>query len=145
MSTLLLIAEIAGRRIGMTASEIHSVIDVDAVTPVPRTPDYVLGLTALRSRALTVIDCERALDLPCTGPMETAGPAIVVDRGGHLYALRVDRVEDVVPARGEPVPVPGAPGDGWSRISLGMVEVDRAAVLLVDIGQLVAGSAAVAA
>lgn len=145
MTTLLLIAEIAGRRIGMTASDVHSVIDVESVTPVPRAPDYVLGLTALRSRALTVIDCERALGLPCAGPMDTAGPAIVVEQGGHLYALRVDRVEDVVPARSEPTPVPGAPGDGWSRISRGMVEIDRGAVLLTDIGQIIAGSTATAA
>ena len=61
---------------------------------------------------------------------------------GHHYALTVDAVEDVVEALSDPVPVRGAMGEGWERVSKGMVETDEGPLLLVDIAAIVAGPAA---
>ena len=40
-----------------------SVIEIGTVTPIPRAPAWISGITALRSQALTVIDCRRAIGL----------------------------------------------------------------------------------
>ncbi len=145
MSELVLIVEIAGRRVALDTADIHSVIDVDQVTPVPRAPAFVLGLTALRSQALTVIDCQHAIDLSRTCTSDPHGPAIIVNFDGHLYALRVDAVEQVAEALSDPVPVPGESGAGWANVSRGLIETPTGAVLLADIARLLSGFDEVAA
>ena len=144
MNELLLMCMIAGRRAAIPAVRIQSVIEIEDITPIPGTPDFVVGLTALRSQALTVLDCSRALGLPA---MERADDqrAAVVEVDGHQYALMVDAAYDVGEARSEPVAVPGGFGAGWQRAAYGMVETDSGPVLLVDIARLVAGPMAEAA
>ncbi|MXP11151.1 chemotaxis protein CheW [Pseudoblastomonas halimionae] len=141
MSDLLLIVTIANRKVGIRAAEVNSVIALDNVTPVPRVPDYIPGLTALRSRALTVIDCARSLELAEPVALESIASrnAAVVEHDGHLYALLVDDVFDVMEARSEPTPVPGRLASGWKRCAIGLVETDDAPVLLLDLGQVVGG------
>jgi purine-binding chemotaxis protein CheW len=67
--------------------------------------------------------------------------AAVVEIDGHHYALIVDSVEDVVTATSDPQPVRAAMGDGWERVSLGLVETEEGPFLLVDIAGLVSGTA----
>ena len=69
----------------------------------------------------------------------------VVELDGHHYALIVDLVEDVVEALSEPTAVRGAMGQGWERVSQGMVETEEGPLLLVDIAALVGGLEAKAA
>lgn len=146
MSQLLVIAQIAGRRCALSALDVKSVIDLGAVTPIPRTPDYIAGITALRSQALTVIDCRLALGLAGnSGPLggghiwPTDHRAAVVAEGGHAYALMVDRIEDITTAVGEPGQVPGGFGPEWSRVATGMIETMIGPALLIDLAALLAG------
>ena len=138
MNELLLMCTIAGRRAAIPALEVQSVIEVETITPIPGTPDFIVGLTALRSQALTVIDCALALglDTPCHSLDRRAA---VVEIDGHLYALQVDEAHDVGEAQSEPIAVPGGFGDGWQRAARGMVETEGGPTLLVDIEQLVSG------
>lgn len=138
MSELLLMCTIAGRRAAISASHVQSVIEIESITPIPGTPDFILGLTALRSQALTVIDCSLALGIgtPCQSEDRRAA---VVEVDGHLYALLVDNAHDVGEATSDPVAVPGGFGENWQRASTGMVETDGGPTLLVEINQLVSG------
>jgi purine-binding chemotaxis protein CheW len=61
MNELYLIVGIAGEKVAFRASDVQSVVEIDRITPAPRAPAYIAGLAALRSRALTVIDCVRSL------------------------------------------------------------------------------------
>ena len=143
MKELLLIVRIAGSRVALPAAGVESVVELEALIPVPRAPAHVAGLSALRSRVLTVIDCQRSLGLGQTdlhsGSIQEAA---VVEVDGHHYALTVDMVEDVVEAGSDPSPVRAAMGDGWERVSAGMVETDEGPLLLVDIAAIVAGPGA---
>lgn len=143
MSGLLLVVAIAGRRIALRAAEVHSVIELDALSPIPRAPIHVAGLSALRSRVLTVIDCRRSLELEPRADKDdkpkAAPKATVVEFEGHLYALLVDEVEDVVEARSDCTPLRAALGHGWDRAALGMIEAEGGPLLLVSVAGLVAG------
>lgn len=138
MNELLLMCTIAGRRAAIPAVEVQSVIEIENITPIPGTHDFICGLTALRSQALTVIDSSLALGIghPCDSKDQRAA---VVEIDGHLYAILVDEAHDVGEARSEPVAVPGGFGEGWQRAAKGMVETDGGPALLVDIPQLVSG------
>jgi purine-binding chemotaxis protein CheW len=143
MAELLLIARLAGRRIAFPAADVEAVVELEGLSPAPRALPHVAGLSALRSRVLTVIDGLAALE---AGRTEGSGrDAIVVPSGGHTYALLVDEVEDVIEAGGPPTPARAPLGAGWDRVSLGMVEAEDELFLLVDPHQLIAGPAVRAA
>jgi len=138
---LLVILQIAGRRCALSALEVKSVIEVGAITPIPRAPAWIAGIAALRSQALTVIDCRRAIGLASDtgGEWATDHRAAVVAEGGHSYALLVDGIEDITTAVGEVGQVPGGFGAEWSRVARGMIETMAGPALLVDLGALLAG------
>ncbi|GAA4041328.1 hypothetical protein GCM10022281_22890 [Sphingomonas rosea] len=139
MNELLLVVEIAGQRVAMRAAQVESVVELDTLIPVPRAAEHVAGLSALRSRVLTVICCRRSLGLPVPEFGDGILEAAVVELDGHHYALIVDGVEDVVEAAGDPTPVRAAMGEGWERVSSGMVETEEGALLLVDVAALIGG------
>lgn len=144
MNNLLLMCLIAGRRAAIPTGRVLSVIEIEAITPIPATPGFIVGLTALRSQALTVIDCRVSLGFP---PSERVigNRAAVIEHEGHRYALLVDEAFDVAEALSEPVPVPGGFGEGWRQAATGMVETESGPALLVDVEQLILGPARAAA
>lgn len=139
MNELLLVVRIAGQRVALPAGRIESVVELDTLIPVPRAAEHVAGLSALRSRVLTVISCRRSLGLPMPEELDGILEAAVTEVDGHHYALIVDGVEDVLEATSDPAPVRAAMGPGWERVSSGMVETDEGALLLIDVEGLVAG------
>src|SRR5689334_24872059 len=145
MSELLLVVTIAGDRVAIPAAAVESVVELDTLIPVPRAAPHVAGLSALRSRVLTVIDCMRALELGTTDCADGIREAAVVELDGHHYALIVDLVEDVVEALSDPAPVRAAMGAGWEQASQGMVETETGPLLLIDVAALIAGAEAKAA
>ena len=142
---LLLIVTIAGQRVAFAADAVESVVELDTLIHVPRAQPHVAGLSALRSRVLTVIDCRRSLDLGTSDCSDGIREAAVVELDGHHYALIVDVVEDVVEALSEPAPVRAAMEDGWERVSQGMVETEEGPLLLVDVAAVIGGAEAKAA
>ncbi len=145
MSELLLVVMIAGERVALPANAVESVVELDALIPVPRAAPHVAGLSALRSRVLTVIDCQRSLEAGVTDCSDGIREAAVVELDGHHYALLVDLVEDVVDAQSELTPVRAAMNAGWDRVTKGMVEMESGLMLLVDTNALLNGPAAQAA
>jgi purine-binding chemotaxis protein CheW len=139
MNELLLIVTIAGERVALPAAAVESVVELETLTPVPRAPDHVAGLSALRSRVLTVIDCMRSLELGDTDCADGIREAAVIELDSHHYALIVDQVEDVVEALSEPAPVRAAMEPGWDRVATGMVETEAGPLLLIDVTALIAG------
>jgi purine-binding chemotaxis protein CheW len=140
VNELLLVVVVAGERVALPAASVESVVELEALIPVPRAAPHVAGLSALRSRVMTVIDCMRSLELGITECANGIREAAVVELDGHHYALIVDLVEDVVEATSEPVPVRAAMGQGWERASRGMVETDGGPLLLIDPAALIAGA-----
>lgn len=141
MSTLYLIVKLGRELVAFPALSIESVIDLESVTPVPQAPAHVLGISALRSRPLTVIDANRALALPEDHAAEPVRHAVVVAIEGHLYALAVTEVRDVVEATADPEAVPTDLGPQWGRAGRGMIETAHGAMLVMDLQELVAGPA----
>lgn len=139
MNELLLVVRIAGQRVALPAGRIESVVELDTLIPVPRAAEHIAGLSALRSRVLTVICCRRSLGLSRAELLDGILEAAVTEVDGHHYALIVDGVEDVLEATSDAAPVRAAMGLGWERVSSGMVETDEGALLLIDVEGLVAG------
>lgn len=139
MNDLLVMAQIASRRCAMHAQEVQSVIEVGTITPVPRAPKFISGITAMRSQALTVIDCRNAIGFdPAQFPLDHR--AIVVSVAGYSYALRIDAIEDITTGSSDAAPVPGGFGKEWSRVAIGLIETRVGPALLLDLPRIIAGS-----
>jgi purine-binding chemotaxis protein CheW len=144
MAELLLIGRLAGRRIAFPADRVEGVVELEGITPAPCAAPHVAGLSALRSRVLTVIDGLAALEFG-RAREAVARDAIAIPCDGHSYALLVDEVEDVVEAAGPPAPLAAPVGAGWDRVAIGTIEANDELFLLVDPWLLIAGPAAHAA
>lgn len=138
MSEMLLVVSIAGRRAGVPAVGVNSVIELAAITPVPRAAPHIAGLAALRSRPLTMIDCRASLGLEMA-PEGKVRRAVVVEHEGHLYGLLVDDADDIVATIAEPGPLGADPGAGWRRVATSKVETENGVLLLLDVAALIAG------
>ena len=95
MTKLFLIADIARTSIAICSDVIESVVTIADVIEVPKCDPVIAGLFALRSRVLTLIDCQYRV----TGQrklLDQKGLAVVAAIGGHSFGLMVDRVHDVV-------------------------------------------------
>ncbi|QPQ55822.1 purine-binding chemotaxis protein CheW [Allosphingosinicella flava] len=135
MTALFLIVDIADERVAIPASDVQSVVELEGLTPVPGSAPHILGLSALRSRVLTVVDCRRALSL---APHDEARrEAIVVSISGHLYALLVDRVDDVVEIDDTVSPVSTVLGSAWVHAARGVVSTGEGVCLLLDPAALI--------
>jgi purine-binding chemotaxis protein CheW len=145
MSNLVVMLEIAGRRAALRTADVQSVVELEAICSVPRAPGFVLGLTALRSSTLTVIDAAAAIGLQACGLPEVGTRAVIVDHAGHRYEIVVDTIDDVAEALSEATAVPGEAGPGWQRVSEGLIETERGPALLIDLGALLSGPVLAAA
>lgn len=139
MSELLLIVEIAGEKVAIRADDVESVADLELLAPVPRSPAHVAGLSTLRSRVLTVIDCQCALGLGPSANRAAGASVTIVVHGGHAYALLLDKIEDVTQARSDPAPAGSRLGGNWGRMSHGVVDTDEGPLLLIDVAALIDG------
>jgi purine-binding chemotaxis protein CheW len=140
MDQSLLLVSVAGELAGIDSAIIRSVVELDAVTPVPRAPSHIAGLAALRSRAMTVVDCRASLEL---APLDDHQKhlAVVVEIDEFLYALLIDEVEEVVPLDGNPAEVRADLLPGWARAALGMIETSIGPALMLDPARLIEGPA----
>lgn len=139
MSHLLLIVVLAGEKIALRADDVQSVIELEMLTPVPCAPSHVAGLSALRSRVLTVIDGQCSLGLGQAPDRAAGASAAVVVHDGHSYALLLDNIKGVAQARSDPQPVRTRLGADWARMSHGVVETDEGPLLLIDVAALITG------
>lgn len=143
MMPLFLIAQIAGRMVAIESTQVESVVDIGTVVPVPRAERQVRGLTALRSRVVTVIDTCAALGLPpATTP---ASRAVITIVEGHHYAVLVDALEDVAPFDLAPLSSGLVLDKGWHTIGRGIVERDGEPILAIALDGLIPGIVALAA
>ena len=131
MSDLYLLAWLDDTRVAMPAVDIVSIIDIETITPVPRAPPHIVGLTAVRSQPMTVIDTRKVIGLVEPAPVADARAA-VFDVAGHRYALLFDGIVDVVDCQGGISDAPAGLSPQWQNITVGCVEADGAPALLID-------------
>lgn len=140
MSDLSVLAVVAGQCIAIDASLIEAVVDLTNVVCVPLAPPHVIGLAAIRSQVVTVVDPAIALGF---APQPATGRALLVKIDGHRYAIRVETVADVVPLPGETraTLLTGS----WATVASGRVDLEPGFALRVDPALLIAPRVSVAA
>jgi purine-binding chemotaxis protein CheW len=131
MQNLFLIAVIAGTEVAISSDCIESVVHIGDVVQVPQSDPLVAGLIALRSRVLTLIDCQYAV----TGTRQTGSRnalAVIASVSGHPYALVVDAVKDVVSVEASAIKPAAKLDPRWTRMVSEVVEVEERVIMLLS-------------
>jgi purine-binding chemotaxis protein CheW len=137
MQGLYLIAIVAGRQIAIDAQAVEAVVQVGEVIDVPKADPIVAGLYALRSRVLTLIDCQYRITGE-SAPKDTMRLAVIASVGNNQFGFLVESVLDVISADGaELQPLPPAAGN-WSEFAAGHADIGNQPVMVVDLDRLVA-------
>jgi len=122
-----------GRRYGVPISTVREINRVSEITPVPRTPEFVVGVMNLRGKAIPVVDLRMKLGVKAS-PFTRETCIIVIDTTGGESGIIVDAVHEVIDfpaAQLEDPPRLHQPGETSFVSGVGKLE-DRI-VILIDI------------
>ena len=116
-----------------------------AATPLPDTPDYVLGVVNLRGTVLPIIDLAGRFGLPASEPTERS-VIMVTQIEGRLTGLLADAVSDIIMIQpGDLQPAPSYPGDDRNAYVSGLVARGDDMISLVSLTEIVGSQIAIAA
>jgi purine-binding chemotaxis protein CheW len=126
---------------GVTILQVQGIQGWDRVTPIPGTPDFILGVINLRGAIVPVVDLRRRFGMPASefGPT-TVVIVVRVTTEGHerILGLVVDAVSDVRSVtEQERMPAPDFGAAVKTDFVRGLATVDERMVILLDIDRLV--------
>ncbi len=123
---------------GLPVGVVSSIIRYEESTPVPRSPEAVLGVINLRGRIIPVVDLVRRF----TGARFSPGPTsriVVAEGAAGPVGIAVDAASEVTWFSDEQIrPVPeGTLGAETARAFSGVVEREGSLVILLDLDEAV--------
>lgn len=125
---------------GVEVCRTREVLTMTAVTGVPQTPDYMLGVINLRGQVVPVIDLRRKLGM--TAGEETRDTCIVVlevqvDEEPLVVGALADAVREVLDIREDQIePAPRLGVRLRTEFIQGMGKVDDQFIILLDIDRV---------
>ena len=91
----LLVCLLSGERYGLEVSHVREIYPLEQITPVPRTPDFVVGVFSARGRLISVVDLRAFLGLPGLSRLRES-KIIIVATDDLEVGLLADEVTDVL-------------------------------------------------
>jgi purine-binding chemotaxis protein CheW len=133
---------LGGEEYGVTILQVQGIQGWDRVTPIPNTPDYILGVINLRGAIVPIVDLRRRFGMPAA----EFGPTTVVivvrvayeNRSERTLGLVVDAVSEVCSVTAEErKPAPDFGSGIKTDFVKGLATVENRMVILLDIDRLV--------
>jgi len=133
----LVVFQLGGESYGVDISQVREIVSRQKVTKVPRTPDYIEGVTNLRGRVIPVVDLKKRLGLP---QGVTPGTKIAVaDVQGITVGMVVDGVSEVLRISGASVDHPSEVMEGVDvDYIIGVAKVEERLIILLDLPKVLA-------
>lgn len=92
----LVVFELDGEEYAAPILDVKEVVKNTAITPVPDSPDYVLGMINLRGKVAPIIDLEKRFGLTHNAQKEREHIIMYEDKNNNLLGIRVDIVKGVL-------------------------------------------------
>jgi purine-binding chemotaxis protein CheW len=136
---------LAGEEYGLEILKVREIIGLMSITAVPGMPEFVLGVINLRGKVIPVVDLRLKFGMP-TQEHTSETCIIVVDVGGSLIGVLVDRVSEVLDIHSEDIEDAPQVGDSiQDSFILGMAKAKGRVKILLEIERVLAGAAQQAA
>lgn len=91
----LLVFTLADSAYAIAVERIREIVRVRDLTLLPRSPDWMLGVMALRGEILEVVDLRRRLGLPAEEPNRYSRIIVLHGDGDRVTGVLVDSVSEV--------------------------------------------------
>ena len=121
---------------GLPILQTQDVLGEQRVTRVPLAPPQIAGALNLRGRIVTAVNMRACLGM---GAREDAGKTmhVVVEHGGELYSLMIDKVGDVMSlAMRDYENNPSTLDAAWRSVSNGIYRLKERLLVVLDIPRL---------
>lgn len=132
---------LADEEYGVEILRVQEIKGWDSATPIPNTPDYLLGVLNLRGAIVPIIDLRRrfALDSVAYGPSTVVIVVrITFDDQQRTVGLVVDAVADVYRLDSNEIqPPPDMGGAIHAEFVRGLATVEEKLVILLDVDRLI--------
>ena len=93
---ILVVFTLADGLYGVEVDQVREITAMRDASPVPNSPDYVLGVTNLRGQVTTVTDLKSRLGSMSSGETSTSQRIIVVESQDAPIGMVVDSVREVM-------------------------------------------------
>ena len=131
----IVIFTLEGQRYALRLDAVERVIRAAAVTPVPETPAFVLGLVNMAGQLLPVFSLRRCLGLP-DRPIRPEDQFVIVRTSRLTLALVVDEVQELSALEDAQTVAPGdVLPEGECRVE-GLVKINGDIILIYDLEKL---------
>ncbi len=136
MEQQLVVFELANEFYGINIAMVESIIKMQAITQLPQTPAYVLGVTNLRGSVLPVIDLRARFILDAAE--DTRQTRIMIVTMGNIKAgIVVDAVSEVLRISDESIePLPPMINSVDSAFLKGIVRLENRLIILLELGRV---------
>ncbi|WP_214823225.1 chemotaxis protein CheV [Exiguobacterium sp. s28] len=115
---------------GINVMKVREIITMLPLTPLPGTPEAIMGLIELRGEVMTVIDLPMVIGHP--RDVGENDRLIVCEFNGEKSVLRVDQVTEIKRISWEQIDTPSDLARGMQGITNGVVKTGDQMIILLD-------------
>lgn len=132
--------KLADEEYGLEILKVQEIIQMQAVTKVPRTPDYVRGVINLRGKVIPVVDLRKKFGIDSI--KDTEKTCIIVVQISHdesvvVMGIIIDEVKEVLDIRAENIEETPSFGESINTdFILGMGKIGQSVKILLDIDKV---------
>ncbi len=132
-----------GEEYGLEILKVQEIIGIMAITPVPRTPEFVKGVINLRGKIIPITDLRQKFQMNL--PEQTSETCVIVvqiaQNGNKLtMGIVVDKVSEVLDIATEQVETPPSFGVNVDiSFILGMGKVGNKVIIILDVDKVLSG------
>jgi len=131
---------IAGEYFGLNVGKVLNILDVQTITKIPMSPEYMRGVINLRGEVLPLIDAKNKLGLGFTEITSNTCILVIeaVDKNRIVkFGAMVDSVHEVLEIEDKMILPPPAIGNQYqTELIIGVVEQDDKFTMILDINKL---------
>ncbi len=136
MEQQLVVFELANEFYGINIALVESIIKMQAITELPQTPNYVLGVTNLRGSVLPVIDLRTRFALELKEDTRQTR-IIIVTMGNIKVGVVVDGVSEVLRVSDETIePLPPMINSVDAAFLKGIVRLENRLIILLELSRV---------
>ena len=134
-----LLLQLAGELYSIPSASVREVVRYRAYTPVPGSPPSLPGILSQRGTILPVVELRSLLGLTIA-PITRAARLVIVAHQDIDMALLAEAVLDLAALPADALqPLPAALDPARARFLRGIAHHDLQPVMLLDLGELIAG------
>jgi purine-binding chemotaxis protein CheW len=132
----LVVFELADESYGVDIGAVNTIIRMQEITEIPRSPEFVEGVINLRGSIIPVIDLRKRFSLP-VGEETKASRIVVVETSGQLIGMVVDAVSETLRLQQDaiepPSPIVTSVDSEYVR---GVGKLENRLVILLDLDKV---------